>query len=483
MQIGIIKNFIYYIIARLLQFAVGFVMLPVYSRYLTPEDYGLVALVVTLQSFLPIIMTMQLPSSVERFYFVHNNDPSRLKAFIATIFCATLLLSTLVVAVLLLYLNEVIDFIYPRTGDNGIIFALGIVASYVSIFVSMSASLLRVQRKAKLLMKTSTALFFVSVVINIIEIIFMQRRSQGVIEAFLITSIISLLVYAVLIRDSLAFTIDVGMLKEPLKYSLPLMPHAISGLVFMYSDRIILEKYVIIQAIGIYMFSDKIASFFKIIVNEFNNAFLPHYNEVASRSVVAASIEARDISKYVNYCVAMAVTLISLFSVELLYFIFDSRYYTAWRLIPILSSAYIFRSLFCFSSSGLFFQMKTIQVVKITFVAGLINIVINIMYIPVYGIYAAALSTLISYVATFVMSEIVSAGEIQVGFSAKEHYCIIAYMYIVIAWSLYFNQEFHAFGIYHYLCKMFAIIVGLWIGVKTNVFSISQRGVLSKYFR
>ena len=68
----VFKNSAYYMIASLLPTAVGFLMLPIYTRYLTPDDYGVVALVLSLQSFLPLIMTLQVHNSILRFFFDYN---------------------------------------------------------------------------------------------------------------------------------------------------------------------------------------------------------------------------------------------------------------------------------------------------------------------------------------------------------------------------------------------------------------------------
>jgi len=68
-------------------------MLPIYTRYLTPDDYGVVALVLSLQSFLPLIMTLQVHNSISRFYFDYHEDREKLRVFISTILVVVIFLS------------------------------------------------------------------------------------------------------------------------------------------------------------------------------------------------------------------------------------------------------------------------------------------------------------------------------------------------------------------------------------------------------
>ena len=90
----VFKNASHYILASLLPIAVGFLMLPIYTLYLSPTDYGILALVLSLQTFLPILMTLQIQGSIPRFYFEYYDDKAKLKVFISTILLFLVILST-----------------------------------------------------------------------------------------------------------------------------------------------------------------------------------------------------------------------------------------------------------------------------------------------------------------------------------------------------------------------------------------------------
>jgi O-antigen/teichoic acid export membrane protein len=453
---------------------VAFLMLPVYSRYLTPEDYGVVALVLSLQAFLPLIMTLQMHSSISRFYFDYKDNKIRLRTFISTLTLLTFIVSTIILALVLFNYKEIISFIFPKTIGYDKLFLLGILTAYITVFNSIFAALIRVQQKAKLFMKVSIFLFFTSLVINILEVIIYERGAQGVIESALITTLISLFVYAFLVKKLFILQFNFNMLLEPLKYSIPLIPHSLSGLIFMYSDRIILEMYTALSAIGLYMFADRISMIFKILVNEFNNAFSPFFNEKSKQSKEEAIKEVQNISLIFIYIISMLIVFVALFSVELVYFLLDEKYFNTWIMIPLLSSSYIFRSLYCFSSSGLFFEKQTGKVAIITIVSGLTNIGLNLWLIPIYGLIVAIYTKIFSYFLTFFMAELMSYKVYYLQLNMKKNMLILIYLFGSIILAININENFKEFGYLEYMYKLIILLTGLVIGYKLNLLNIKR---------
>jgi O-antigen/teichoic acid export membrane protein len=460
-------------LASLLPTAVGFLMLPIYTRYLAPDDYGVVALVLSLQSFLPLIMTLQVHNSISRFYFDYHEEKEKLKVFISTILVVVIFLSTIVLAGLLFYINEILSFVFPKTVGYNEIFILGVIASFFGVFNSTFTNLIRVQQKAKLFMTVSLVLFVLSLGVNITEVIILERGAYGVVEAALISVVLSSIVYLYLVREFFIFKFDFSKIIDPLKFSIPLIPHSLSGLIFMYSDRIILERYVTLSAIGLYMFSDKIAMVFKMLVNEFNNAFFPYFNQTSRESKEKAIEQTQKIALTFVYFTAMLIVFVAVFSVEIVYFLFDEKYFETWVMIPLLSSAYIFRSLYCFSSSGLFFEKQTGKVAMITIVAGLANIGLNLWLIPIYGIMIAIYTTIFSFFLTYIMAELISYKIYYLQLSIKKNLIILVYMFSVIGISIYLNKSFFEFGYVEYLYKVLLLSTGILLGYKLNLLNFN----------
>ena len=470
----VLQNSAYYIIASLLPTAVSFFMLPIYTRYLTPADYGVVALVISLQAFLPLIMTLQFDKSISRFYFDYYKNKEKLKVFISTILVVILVFSIVVLAGLLFYIDEILSFIFPKTIGYNEIFILGIIASFFGVLNSTFISLIKVQQNAKLFMKVSLYLFLLSLIINVVEVIVLERGVYGVIEASLISIVISFIVYLYLVREFFVFKFDFNLIWSPLKFSLPLIPHSLSGLIFMYSDRIILERSVTLSAIGLYMFADKIAMVFKMMVNEFHTALSPYFYQKSKESIELAKLEMQSLSLIVLYWLAMLISLVGLFSVEVVYFIFDERYYDVWAMIPLLSSAYLFRFLYSIAASGLSYEKRTDMLAIITIVAASVNIILNLWLIPIYGIMVAIYTTIFSFLLTFIFAQIVSKRIYNMNLNIKKIMYILIYVYGVITFSIFLNKSFADFGYIEYIYKILILLCGIGIGYKMKLINITK---------
>ncbi len=85
----------FYTASNILQRGISFFLLPLYTHYLTPQDYGILAVVMTLNGFLAILFTWSLPAAVGRFYFDFRDQPELLKEFWGTVVMTILVLSLL----------------------------------------------------------------------------------------------------------------------------------------------------------------------------------------------------------------------------------------------------------------------------------------------------------------------------------------------------------------------------------------------------
>lgn len=469
MSLKVLKNTSFYMFSSFLPVIVGFVMLPIYARFLTPADYGVVALVISLQSFLPIVMTFQIHKPISRFYFEYKDNSAQLKSYISTLLLTTFVVSTIALVIIIGFIDDIISLAFPKTVGYNELFIKGVLVSYITVYTTFAILLLKAKQKAKFFMIISIITFFISLIVNIIEIIVLKMGAVGIIEASLIVSIISFLFYVPTLKNYITTKIDFNIIRDSVSYSLPLIPHSLSGLIFMYSDRIILEKYVSITAIGLYTFSDRIAVMLKKALGEFNSAFSPYFKEVATSSKELAIKEVKKFSSVINYFLVMIVVIISLFSVELVFTFLNVKYFSTWKIIPLLSSVYVFRSLYSFSSGGLFFEKKTGRVALITILAGVSNIVLNILFIPKYGIMAAVYSTIFAFFLTYVLAEILSYKVYYMNLGIIKNFVLIVYMYLAVFLSFKINEDFPGLGVLDYFYKFIILLVGIIIGYKQRV--------------
>jgi len=482
-QNKILKNSFYYMIAGFLPRIVGIITLPIYTQYLLPGDYGILALTQSFSVFLPTLLGLQIDSSLSRFYFDYKGN--ELKILITTITIFVLIISSCGLFILFIFLNNILSFVFPKTPTSFYcLFQLTLFTAFFNLLSSIFTKLLIVREKALLFMKTSISLFFLGLLISIYEVVFLKKGAYGVVEAGLIISIISSLIYFYLNYRYFCLKINFRLLVGPLKYSLPIIPHALAGIIFMYSDRIILEKYVSLSVIGLYSLSDRIAMMVKLFANKINTAFQPQFLKMATNDEEKDALKmTKKVAKITIFFISFFIATVSIFSVEILYYLINNKYYYCWKIIPLLSSAYIFRSLYCFTSTGLFYKKETGKVSIITITAGLINIVINILYIPKYGMIVAVWSTIIAFIITYIMSILLSIKSFKIELDNISNFVYIGSVYLIMILSYYINLNFllnnYYFPISIYILKLTMVLYFLFLGYKTDILSIS---LLKKIF-
>ena len=478
------KNTLFYVFASLLPVISNFLLLPLYTHYITPQDYGILGLILMFQSVMPVILAFQLQNAISRFYFDYQGF--ELKIFISTLFFAIVTLDIITVSVILINLPTIIDLMLPGLNGNLFGFYLATISGAISILSTFQLLLLTVKKEAKKIALISFFTTLFNIMTNLIFVVVLKRSYLGILEAGLINVTVLFFVLFLANRKNYTLVFNFKWLKAPLSYSVPLIPHALSGIIFMYSDRLILEKSVSLFLIGIYVFADKLASLVKLGVNQLNSAYSPFFIEEAKKDKLSAAKQAREMSKIIVYILLLGLLIITLFAPEIIYTFFDKKYFDSWKILPILAAAYIFRSLYIFTSSGIFFEKKTGRITLITLIAAVFNLIINIIFIPKWGIWTAAISTIISFFLTYVLAVFFSKKIYDINLDTKFNFVMISYLFTIIIVSYFLNSPFSIVNPFLpgivYLIKICLLVIALFLGYYFKMYNLGKIKLLWNRF-
>ena len=468
----VFKNTIYYVIARAIPALVGIVMLPIYTYYLTAEDYGIIGLVLALEALLPTILGLKLTDGMSRFFFEHEGK--ELSIFITTIFFLIFCISLILFIIIYLNLDNIVNLIFSSAGDNIYLFKLSLINAMFMLGNSFMTTLVISSQNAKLLLKTQLPLFFIGLIISIVEIIILKRGALGYIEAILILNILTFIVFMVINSKYFYPKINISYLYGPIVYSLPIIPHALTVYLYQFSDRIILDKYIPIILIGIYVFGDRVASIFKMLTAEISAALAPHYFRIWKNKENSLNVDLNEenaLNELFIFFFVISISTFSLFSAELFYILFNENFLDAWIIFPIICLAFFSRLLYNLASLRLLYDKKTGVITIITIFCSLINIILNLIFIPRYGIIAAAITTSVSFFMTYLLAEYFSRQlKNRIILDRKKILVFSFYLLSVVFFSIWFNANFMHFGLVDYLMKILIIIFGCYLGFHYRVF-------------
>ncbi len=389
------SNSLFYTIIGLFPVALGFFTLPVLTRYLTPDDYGTLALISTFISTLSIAATFQLYSGVSRFFF--DYDDANKKIYFSTLFYSITAISLVVLFVLCICGEAIIGVMFKTE----LVFYPYIFIAMLNVFFSLplgvTTAFFKVQEKGRPLLYISTFSSIVGVASTLYLVVGVGLGMLGSLVGSLITLVVAYVLHILHLRKSFVFAYSASMFFSNLKFGIPVIPHAIGGYLFMYSDKLILDKHVAIAAIGIYAIADRFASLYKTVVNSFAGALSPLFMRASKQTIKEGQTFVLQVSGPWFIALGLGYFALCNFGEYVVYIMTPTQYHEASQLIPILAMAYVFRGIYIFPINTFYFSKNTKYLPIATVTSGVLNVVLNLVLIPIYGIKGAAVTTVISF--------------------------------------------------------------------------------------
>ncbi len=391
---ALLKNTAIVSIGKISTQLITFFLLPIYTAVLTNEEYGVVDLLNTLVNlFLPIV-TLQIEQGVFRYLIDCRKDQNRQTVVITTVM-RFIVIQSLAYIVIILIASSFINNQYKYFLAGNLI---------VSIF---STILLQISRGLGDNKKYAIGSFisgFVVVILNVILIVAFHLGAYGMLLATLIGNLacaiyifISKKIYKYIkIKQN-----DKQLLKEIIKYSIPLVPNMISWWIVNASDRTIVTAVLGIAQNGIYSAANKFTNVFSSLYSVFNLT----WTESA-----AINIDSEDKDEFFSKILDVTIRFfgaLALGIIAYLPFVFpiliNESFSESYNQVPILMIGSMFNILVSFIGSIYVAKKMTKEMAKVSIFAAIINIVTNLIMIKFIGLYAASISTLLAYSIMFIL--------------------------------------------------------------------------------
>lgn len=389
----LVKNTIIITIGKICTQFISFILLPLYTAILTTEEYGIVDLLNTYVSLLAPIITFQVEQAVFRFLIDIRSNEEEKKKLITTSFIFEIVQSTIFLIIFLIlarWLNN----------DYKYFLATNVVAT---IFSSMMLQISRGLGDNTTYTIGSFITASLTVLLNIVFIVFLKLGAYGMLAASLISNIVCSFflffrnrVYKYLVLKDF----NIRELKELCKYSIPLIPNSISWWIVDASDRTIVSSTLGVGMNGVYSAANKFSAVFITFYNIFNLTWTES---------VAMYINDKDADTYISKIINISLKLFSTIGlgiIAVMPFIFpimiNDKFSEAYYQIPILMLSSLCNVIVGLISAIYVAKKLTKEVAKTSIVAASINIITNLVLIRFIGLYAASLSTLIAYFSMMV---------------------------------------------------------------------------------
>ena len=387
-----------YMFADILRRSVSLVMLPIYTRYLTPKDYGVIELLTIIIDLSTIIFGARATGAIYRFYCTADTLKDK-NSIIASAFFLSFLFNSIgavTVALLSRYLALAVygDYDYQR---YILLFTLVMV---LMPFTEIPFTHIRAQQKAWLFFSFSIAKLMIQVSLNIYFVVIKDMHVDGVIYSTLASSAImgfALMVYSFSITGMRITRMACKMI---FSFSFPMKLAALGAFYLTFGDRYFLRIYTDLTQVGIYSMGYKFGFVFTLIAwDSFENMW--NAEKYAVHNKPDAKRIYQTVFLYMSSILISVGLLISLFIKDLLILISDPAFQSAYKIVPIIILAYIIQSWGRYCDLGILLEQKTSHIAYAHMIAVVVITVAYFTLIPEFGIYGAAWATVIGFTARF----------------------------------------------------------------------------------
>lgn len=403
----LLKNSGIYGIVQILQKCIGLVLIPVYTTLLTPAEKGITDVVTPIVSFLSILYSLSINSAVIRFYVDYKEDKNKLKEFWGTCIVFVTLNSIALTTIFIIFRSQLLE---PMA--KGVDFfpyiLLGMISITLNPIYTIFQSTLQAKEESKVYAKNNLLYFVVNLALNILFVVVLRIGAVGVLLSLAITDVIFFIYTVIKFIPRVVLKIKYMYLKQALKYSLPLLPHSLSGWAVSMLDRLFLNRYNGLQSPAIYSTGAQFGNIINVLTTAVNQAYVPWlFQKLKNKKENEKEIVL--MSEVLTIFYAFLAMGMSLFGPEIFKIIVDKAYFEGWKVIPLLSFAFVFNGIYYFFVNPLFYNKKGVKFIAIgTFTGAILNSILNVILIPKFDIIGAATASLVSMMISCILVYFIS---------------------------------------------------------------------------
>ncbi|MCG9575937.1 oligosaccharide flippase family protein [Vibrio tubiashii] len=404
MKRGLVGNSFIYLFSNILNAAIPFLLLPILTRILDPEGYGMVTMFTMTVTILGAFVGLSVNGAVSVKYFKLSHK--ELSEYVTSAFLV-LISSFILISFVVLLLGDLVSK-YILLSKEWILIAL--LASMLTFVINIRLVLLQVRQKAVKYGIFQISYTLTNIILSLCILYYYNNSWEGRVSGIFIASVIFsvISVFFLLKNSDVGFNIKLCFVKDILKFGIPLIPHAISAIVLVMVDRIIIATLLGDHAVGIYTVGLQLAMGMAIIADAFVKAYGPWIYKLLSRE----DKQSRQIVVGATYVVFLMFTIIVIPAYLTLNLIFEyligEEYHSTMQFIIWFLIGNAFTGMYYAVAGFYFFSQRTGWLSLVSVSSGIFSAVLTYFLVKDYGLLGGAVSFAISNSFMFLLALILS---------------------------------------------------------------------------
>ncbi|WP_078431787.1 lipopolysaccharide biosynthesis protein [Metabacillus halosaccharovorans] len=371
---------------------IAFIMMPIYSYLLPLGEFGYIDIIDRWTTMLTFLVFLGTDSALA-FYYFDTKDEKRRKIYSQNVFVIRLAMVLVIFLLVLLIGPLVASSILPA--ENGVYLLL--LSIGVLFFDTITALVLTVMRfefkTVKVVVLTVTKMLLIAVG-SYLFLKLVVQSVEGIMYARILTGLLIFLLILKPLSKVVTFKLNREVLKDLIKYGLPLVPASLAFWIILNSSSFFLATMKSPEEVGIYGAAAKFAALITLVTSGIQMAWRPY-----SMSIKDKPNNKELFSKI--YIIIFLLGIIGVFVVATIMpyviLLMEDSYHSAYKYVALISAATFLNFYYLIISIGIFFTKETKVISYIFAIAAGLSIVLNFILVPAFSIWGVVAATLISY--------------------------------------------------------------------------------------
>lgn len=379
-----------YAVGRGIASAMVFLLLPILTRLMSPQQFGEWQALAFWAAIVTVVVQLGADQALFKFYIL---DAQRSAKFLFAAF-AVVFSSSVVVLIFCWFLREFFAVLILADAQKGILVFLTALWGVSDGTFFMLASLFQAQERVKMFVVADVmraALGYGGAILLLMN----GLGTSGVISAWAAAGFVAFVLFTPVIIRQCQTAFERKIFSSMLHYGLPLALNMLAVKVFSFSDRWLLARLDTFSSAGAYSAAMKIAGIVAMAIIPIRYAWVARMFNMKRNGTLREKMPT--IWRQLTAVIAIVSIVVILLSREIFNIMIGPGYEAGIYVIPILSAVYFLDGIILIADAGIYVSGKTVFVPIFTAFSAVVNIALNILLIPSYGVMGAALSALVAY--------------------------------------------------------------------------------------
>lgn len=460
----LIQNTVLFAIGNIGSKLIGFLMLPLYTHYLSVSEYGTIDIILTVSLILSPLIIGNIHEAVMRYLLDKDSEKDRIVTSALIMFVFASLISLVIMLFLTIYNYNRFLWIIP-------------LFIFTSAIYPVPLSYIRGIEDNKLFVKLNILYTFLVSTLNILFLVYFKLGINGYFISLTLSNLIIIIIAIIFSKMYiyfLKFNFDKKTFFSMLKYSMFLIPNSLLWWVTNSSDRVMITSYLGIEQNGLYSIAYRLPTVLSILATIFMQSW---------QLTAIKEKEANDVWKYSNEIfnnllktLFLCGSILLLFLKPIINIFLAESYYTSWEYSPLLILALIFGALGGFIGVSYTVAKDSKGMMLSALSGAIINIILNLILIPKYGVNGASFATCISFLIVLIYRQITTRKYLEI-IILKPSYIFILLIFLLQLFAVYLDGILSY--VYMSVCVI-AISIISYNEIKQVVNMVLKRAILLK---